>query len=171
MTRDLTETSYGVAMLSLIALLVVSAPHAVPCQLDGAKWNALVDAAVVNSNAVTGRRLGLGLASDAPGGNPKLDVSIAWASLEGKRTATVTAQNAKLGDALQAFWLPGDAKKFYLEKGSVTVDALDVDGKSVTLVLDLVLREGNALRAAKNAGNASHTVTCTLEKVPLVVQP
>jgi hypothetical protein len=82
--------------------------------------------AVVNSNAENGRRLRLGLASDAPGGNPKLDVSIAWASLE---------------------------------------------GKSVTLVLDLVLREGNALRAAKNAGNASHTVTCTLENLPLVTQP
>ena len=103
MSRDLTETGYRVAMLSLIAVLVVSAPHAVSCQLDAAKWNALVDAAVVNSNDVTGRRLGLGLASDAPGGNPKLDVSIAWASLEGKRTATITAQNAKLGDALQAF--------------------------------------------------------------------
>lgn len=158
-------------MLSLVTTLVLSAPHAVTCQLDGTKWSALVDAAVVNTNAVTGRRLGLGLASDAPGGNPKLELSIAWASLEGKRTATVTAQNAKLGDALQAFWLPGDAKKFYLEKGSVTVDPLDVAGQSVSLVLEFVLREGNALRAAKNAGNQSHTVTCTLEKVPLVIQP
>ncbi|MFO0600510.1 MAG: hypothetical protein U0228_34705 [Myxococcaceae bacterium] len=157
-------------MLSLVTLLVVSAPHAVVCQLDGANWNALVDAAVVSTTAVTGRRLGLSLASDAAGGNPKLDVSVDWSSLEGKTAATVSAQNAKLGDALQAFWLPGDAKKFYLEKGTVTVEGLDIAGKSVTLVLDLVLREGNALRAAKNSGNPSHTVKCTLTRVPLVVQ-
>lgn len=157
-------------MLSLVTLLVVSAPHPVTCQLDGAKWSALIDTAVVNTNSVTGRRLGVALASDAPGANPKLEVSIAWANLEGKRAATVTAQNAKLGDALQAFWLPGDAKKFYLEKGSVTVDALDLEAKSVTLVLDLVLREGNAFRAARNAANPKHVVTCTLASVPLVVQ-
>lgn len=40
-----------------------------------------------------------------------------------------------------------------------------------TLMVTPLMREGNAMRAAKNASNASHAVKCTIEKLALVVEP
>lgn len=131
-------------MTGLLLALVLTAPKPFTCTVDGKEWKALADTAVVTTNAIMGQRLGLGLAADAEGGLPRLEVTIAWKKLDGQMEATLSVTKPKLGADVQAFWTQASgAKPLPLDQGTVKVALAET---TASFTLDLAFRDGKAVK-------------------------